>query len=184
MRLLTDSQVPIDLALAIRALEPWLGWTVETVYELGIDEEGNDARLVAYARERGAVFLTLDLFRGRQRSVVAAEIRTNGGAFIQISGGPEQQWKRALSKLLYHAEAMEAWLNENEGAVTIEDFKSLKFADRMSERMVIEAEKSDGEAAFDEYVVLRDARKGTIRRRTVRTPVPPIEQSPLITDGE
>ena len=109
----------------------WLRWEVETVYEHGVDKEKDDARLIAWARTFGFVFLSFDKFRADQGIRVAEEIRLRGGKVIVIAGGPNQPVERSLGKLLFHHPQWHADLSLEDGWVKLGDIgASIKFTSR------------------------------------------------------
>lgn len=156
----------------------WLRWEVETVYEHGIDKEKDDARLIAWARALGFVFLSFDMFRADQGVRVAEEIRLRGGKVIVIAGGPNQPVERSLGKLLFHHPQWHADLSREDGWVQLGDIgASIKFFSRsaIQERHI----QVQGEQ-LDPYLERR-ATGGRERRARPRTV--PKEQGDLNLPG-
>lgn len=177
MKFLTDAQVNFLIVQMLRAI----GWVVETVYEHGLDREKDDARLVAWAREHGFVFLSFDEFRGQTRVSVAEELRERGGRVITVGGGPDQPPERALGRLLFHYPEWFPFLQANEGRVHISD---TKHNCRTYPRDAVTAEiHVSREPQFQAYLDRREAARQTPRPRRNRTRKTPTEQHDLPTDA-
>lgn len=126
MKYLVDTQANFAFVEMLRAL----GWTVNTVYEFGI-EHMDDAALVAWAREHGFTFISFDKFRGETRARVHEELRLRGGKVIVIAGGPAQPVERAVGRLLFHYPEWYPKLSNEDGRIQIGDLSaSLRWESR------------------------------------------------------
>ena len=174
MKFLTDAQVNAHVVRMLRAL----GWQVETVEEHGIADSSPDEWLVAWARERGFVFLTFDAFSGMTRAKVMAELRGNGGKVLQVHGGPEQPPERAVGRMLFHYPEWFPWLKEHDGLATLSDIKhncKLFPAKDLGSQM-----RTLPEPPFDRYLEQRNRNKSLSQKPRIRQRARSTEQGELL----
>ena len=102
--LLADAGIPIELVRIIQRLadDPHLtlDWQIKSVHDFERSNE-SDVEQLKFARSNGYILLTMDRLRGETGKLIGAELRSQGGQILIVSGGPEQDVYRALAKLLY-----------------------------------------------------------------------------------
>ena len=126
-RFLTDENVPIAWARAINRLsevdELGLNWSAISVTQIGLTGLSDVDQLI-FGRANDMILLTCDQFRGQGGLALRAELRTNGGKIIRITGGPQQPPHEAIAKLLIRFNQWHARLVEEDGVVIITGMSS------------------------------------------------------------
>jgi len=120
MKFLTDAQTSFRFVTHLRALD----FDVATVYELKLENEKQDSRLVAAARAFERVFITFDQLKNDSGLQVARELRQRGGHVLRILGGPDQDPMRAVGRFLFWLPDWMPDLERESGYGTINDLKN------------------------------------------------------------